>query len=149
MENQTTDPEENQTTDPKPVTVPAPPEEPEFDWKSLADQEFTSTLQEVHFKIDGKPYILREMSGTLRDEYHNQLFGEYMVREGDIFVTRKHEGLYAILLSRSIIGPDGSFVSFDAAKAYPSKLQTDLYYAARAISKLDRKKAKADAAKNS
>jgi hypothetical protein len=129
--------------------TPKTPAEVEFDLKSIEGQDFDDTLKEIHFTIKGKPHILREMAGTLRDQYNDELFSEYMRRDGDTWVTFKHDGLYAILLSRSIIGPDGNFISMEVAKNYPSDLQTKLYLAARKISHLDVRKAKAEAAKNS
>lgn len=129
--------------------VVQPVDEPEFDLGTIEGKEFSTTLQEVKFVLDGQPHILREMDGTLRDQWHNDLFGKHMELKGDTYVTTNHDGLFAILLCRSILGPDGQFISYDKAKSLPSGLQTDLYHAARKISKLDRKKAKADATKNS
>lgn len=122
----------------------------DIDLAEIEGHDFDTTLQEVKFKIKGEGYILREMPGTLRDAWQKQLFEEYMVREGDVMVTKKHEGLYAILLIRSIFREaTGEPMEFAFACSLPSRLQTNLYLAARKISKLDVKRAKKEAAKNS
>lgn len=145
----TQNPDEKQAAADAAKEAKAADDSADFDLSTIEGKEFTSTLQEVRFTLDGQPHILREMSGTLRDQYNTKHFGEFMERQGDTFVVKKYDGLYANLLAFSIYGPDGKLMEFERAKNLPSSLQSDLYLASRKISKLDRKKAVKDATKNS
>jgi len=91
---------------------------------------------------DGKKYVLRELSGTQRDKYLNNLGGRVRTNaDGKVTGMKNFDGLQANLLIRCLfeVQAEGKEVALKEAEIqkFPAKVQTALFNKAKTMSGMD------------
>lgn len=115
-------------------------------------KEYDLELKEVKFAVkdaktkERQEYILRELPGTLRDQYLNELGARMRTGpKGETLGMKSFDGYQSSLLSKCIFSEDGKAVEIQVLQGWPSSVLRDLFDQARELSGLEAKKSEEEA----
>lgn len=111
---------------------------------------FTTELKSISgIQIDGKPYVLSELTGTERDQYQTKGAGRIKFEKGEMAGMKDMDGVQAELLALSLRNPDGT-KAFSVAQLqkWPASTLSVLYKEARELSGLGKEEEETAKAKN-
>ena len=90
--------------------------------------------------VDGskKEYLLKEMDGSGRDKYMNQMQKNMVMKDGKPQGLKNFEGLYSELLTKTLFDKESSsFVSKEFIQGLPARVSAALFTAAQTLNALN------------
>jgi hypothetical protein len=100
--------------------------------------EYSDEFKSLPIKISGRDYTLKEIDGTQRDAYLNDMASRMKFEDGKPAGIKNFTGLQSKLLSMCLFDPDGKPVPQAVINKWPSSLQAALFDEARKLSGLDK-----------
>lgn len=99
--------------------------------------EFDLARKEIPCKLGGVEWVLREMDGTMRDQYLNAISSRVRMVDGKANGVKDFGGLQALLLTRSLYRKDDNQPATQAEiQAWPSSVVGALFDRAKELSGL-------------
>lgn len=101
---------------------------------------FTLQLKHLDVEIDGKPYVLKELTGRQRDAYLTKNASKMKYVKGKPAGLTTFDGIQTDLLEQCLFDGDGKPVAASVMANWPAHVQEALFDAARELSKIGKEK---------
>ena len=99
--------------------------------------EFELKLKEVAVKLDGKDYVIRELTGKQRDTYLDMVDKRVTYVDGVQSGMSSLSGLQSSLLALCLVDSNNKAVPEKDIAEYPGSVQSKLFALAQEVSGLD------------